>query len=73
MRASVRHELIWETAPKIFLKLDMKLGDNKGKKEADPFFEKNSHFAQIWPNVPKMAIFAQNQIFLAIKQLQQIF
>ena len=31
----------------------MKLGDNKGKKIAELFFEKNSHFAQIWPNVPK--------------------
>ena len=31
----------------------MNLGDNKDKKIAEPFFEKNSHFAQIWPNVPK--------------------
>ena len=52
----------------------MKLGDNKGKKIAEPFFEKNSHFAQIWPNV-KMAIFGQNRSFwdIAIKLSQQIF
>ena len=53
----------------------MKLGDNKGKKVAEPFFEKNSHFAQIWPNVRKMAIFGQNRSFwdIAKKRLQQIF
>ena len=32
VRASVSNELISETAPMIFLKLGMKLGDNKGKK-----------------------------------------
>ena len=34
----VRNELISETAPPIFLKLGMKLGDNKGKKIAGPDF-----------------------------------
>ena len=34
----VRNELISETAPPIFLKLGMKLGDNKGKKIARPDF-----------------------------------
>ena len=34
----VRNELISETAPTIFLKLGMKLGDNKGKKIARPDF-----------------------------------
>ena len=46
VRTCVRHELISETAPRIFAKLGMKLGDNKGKKIAEPFFEKNSHFAR---------------------------
>ena len=32
------NELISETAPTIFLKLGMKLGDNKGKKIARPNF-----------------------------------
>ena len=32
VRACVRHKLISETAPRIFPKLGMKLGDNKGKK-----------------------------------------
>ena len=32
------NELISETAPPIFLKLGMKLGDNKGKKIARPDF-----------------------------------
>ena len=47
------------------MKLGMNLGDNKGKKiaEESPFFEKNSHFAQIWHNMPKMAIFGQNHNF----------
>ena len=49
----VCHELISETAPRIFPKLGMTLEDIKGKKIAEPFFVKNSHFAQIWPNVPK--------------------
>ena len=31
-------------SPPIFLKLGMKLGDNKGKKIAWPDFYKNSHF-----------------------------
>ena len=34
----VCNELISETAPTIFLKLGMKLGDNKGKKIARPDF-----------------------------------
>ena len=34
----VSNELISETAPPIFLKLGMKLGDNKGKKIARPDF-----------------------------------
>ena len=34
----VRNELISETAQPIFLKLGMKLGDNKGKKIAQPDF-----------------------------------
>ena len=50
----MRDELISETAPGNFLKFGMRIGDNKGKKIAEPVFEKNSHFAQIWPNVPKM-------------------
>ena len=45
--------MISETAPRIFPKLGINLEDIKGKKIADPFFEKNSHFAQIWPNVRK--------------------
>ena len=45
VRPSVRHELISETAPRIFPKLGMKLGDNKGKKIAESFFE-NYYFAQ---------------------------
>ena len=32
------NELISETAPPIFLKLGMKLGDNKGKKKHGPIF-----------------------------------
>ena len=36
--AYVRNELISETALTIFLKLGMKLGDNKGKKIAWPVF-----------------------------------
>ena len=47
------YELISETAPRIFPKLVMKLGDNKGKMIAEPFFEKISHFAEIWPKVLK--------------------
>ena len=31
-------QLISETDPRIFLKLGMKLGDNKVKKIAEPFF-----------------------------------
>ena len=31
----------------------MKLGDNKGKKQHGPIFEKNSHIGRFWPNVPK--------------------
>ena len=31
----------------------MKLGDNKGKKQHGPNFDKNSHFGRFWPNVPK--------------------
>ena len=38
VRMYVRNELISETAPTIFLKLGMKLGDNKGKKIARPDF-----------------------------------
>ena len=38
VRSFVRNELISETAPTIFLKLGMKLGDNKGKKIARPDF-----------------------------------
>ena len=34
----VRNQLISETASAIFLKLGMKLGDNKGKKIARPDF-----------------------------------
>ena len=49
----VSNELISETAQPIFLKLGMKLGDNKGKKIARPIFDKNSHFGRVWPNVPK--------------------
>ena len=65
VRASVSHELISETAPRIFPKLGMKLGDNKGKKIAERIFEKNSHFAQIWPNVRKNGHFlAKIAVFL---------
>ena len=47
-------ELISETAPAIFLKLGMKLGNNKGKKDSTgPIFDKNSHFGRFWPNVRK--------------------
>ena len=38
VRMFVCNELISETAPTIFLKLGMKLGDNKGKKIARPDF-----------------------------------
>ena len=38
VRKYVRNELISETALTIFLKLGMKLGDNKGKKIARPDF-----------------------------------
>ena len=50
---SLSNELISETALTIFLKLGMKLGDNKGKKWHSPIFEKNSHCGRFWPNVPK--------------------
>ena len=48
----VRNELISETAPTIFLKLGMKLGDNKGKKIARPDFWLNFSF---WPILIKCA------------------
>ena len=71
----MRHELISETAPRIFPKLGMKLGDTKGKKKARPDFWENSYFGQIWPNMQKMPIFGQNRSFwdFAKKRLQQIF
>ena len=56
----ISNELISETALMIFLKLGMKLGDNKGKKIARPIFYKNSHFGRFWPNVPKIG---QNHSF----------
>ena len=59
----VCNELISETAPTIFLKLDMKLGDNKSKKQHGPIFDKNSHFGRFWRNVQKMAIFAKITFF----------
>ena len=51
--SDVRNKLISETAPTIFLKLGMKLGDDTGKKIARPDFYKNSHFGRFWPNVAK--------------------
>ena len=51
----VSNELISETAPPIFLKLGMKLGDNRDKK---------SHFAQFWPNVPKNGHFGPKSQFV---------
>ena len=48
----VCNELISETAPTIFLKLGMKLGDNKGKKIARPDFLKKFSF---WPILAKRA------------------
>ena len=62
------NKLILETAQPIFLKLGMKLGDNKGKKIAEPFFEKKISYC------PKMAILAQNRSFCdnAKNRLQQI-
>ena len=56
----ISKELISETAITIFLKLGMKLGDNKGRKIARPGFDKNSHLGRFWPNVPKNA---QNHSF----------
>ena len=44
VRSFVRHELISETASRIFPKLGMKLGGNKGKKIAEPFFWENFSF-----------------------------
>ena len=52
-RSNFRNELISETSLTIFLKLGIKLGDNKGEKIARPIFYKNSHFGRFWPNVPK--------------------
>ena len=53
----------------------MKLGENKGKKVAEPFFEKNSHFAQIWPKGKKLPFLAKIKVFGTLQkiQLQQIF
>ena len=62
----VSNELISETAPTIFLKLGMKLGDNKGKKQHGPIFYKNSHFGRFWPNVPKNGHFGPKTQFLGI-------
>ena len=75
VRSFVSNELISETTPTIFLKLGMKLGDNKGKKIAQPVFYKNIHFGRFWPNVSKIAILIQNHSFLefAKKLLHQIF
>ena len=53
VRMYVSNELISETAPTIFMKLGMKLGDNKGKNSTAQFFYKNSQFGRFWPNVPK--------------------
>ena len=72
----MRNELISETAPTIFLKLGMKLGDNKGKKIARPdFFINILILAVSGKTCQKMAIFVQNHSFLefAKKMLQQIF
>ena len=58
-------------------KMSLKKEDLKSHKFSREliFFEKNSYFAQIWPNVPKMAILGQNRSFwdIAKKRLQQIF
>ena len=62
----VRNELISETAPTIFLKLGMKLGDNKGKKIARLIFAKNSDFGRFWPNMPKNSHFGPKSQFLGI-------
>ena len=68
----VCNESISQTVPTIFLKLGMNLGDNKGKKQHRPIFEKNSHFGGFCPNVTKNG---KNHSFwdLAKKRLRQTF
>ena len=69
------NELISETAPPIFLKLGMKLGDNKDKKIAEPFLKKILILPKFGLTCQKIAIFGQNRSFWDIgqKRLQQIF
>ena len=60
----VSNELISETAPPIFLKLGMKLGDNKGKKNSTArFLIKILILADFGQMCQKMAILAQNHSF----------
>ena len=74
VRSSVT-QLISETAPRIFPKLGMKLGDNKGKKIAEPFLRKILILPKFGLTCEKMAIFGQNRSFwdIAKKRLQQFF
>ena len=59
----MRHELISETASRIFPKLGMKLGDNKGKKIAELFLRKILILPKFGLTCEKLAIFGQNCSF----------
>ena len=72
----VCNELISETAQPIFLKIGMKLRDNKGKKNSTPrFLIKIPILADSGQMYLKMAVLAQNHSFLEFekKLLHQIF
>ena len=56
----VSNQLITEITPKIFQKLG---GGAILIKKHSLVFEKKSHFVQIWPNMLKMAVLAQNHSF----------
>ena len=75
MRSSVLHESISETTSKCFLKLVMKLGDNKDKKIVEAFFRKILILPKFGHMCQNIAILAQNSSFwdFAKKRIQQIF